>query len=244
MPTYPSIYRFRVLAAAVMASVSIYLFSASLGMDVLKSSEVLADIYPENMNDYASRLTAEEKFQDELFRQLTDKIYLERYSICALILALAIFFLPSPVVVRRSRVLLVFSLATPVSIVLSEVLATSLSLDRMLYPTWRDNIVVAWFVSCAVAFAVCFMLLPLLIIGWRSTSGGLIFRSKTTQVLSGILLAVWLVGFACSFSVGIMRQCFPMAGVRIFTMCFPPAMRKHLSINRCFEGLSERISSA
>ncbi|EPJ9565910.1 hypothetical protein [Pseudomonas aeruginosa] len=49
MPTYPSIYRFRVLAAAVMASVSIYLFSASLGMDVLKSSEVLADIYPEKM---------------------------------------------------------------------------------------------------------------------------------------------------------------------------------------------------
>lgn len=210
MPTYPSIYRFRVLAAAVMASVSIYLFSVSLGMDVLKSYEVLADIYPENMNDYASRLTAEEKFQDELLRQLTDKIYLERYSICALILALAIFFLPSPVVVRRSRVLLVFLyLETPASIVLSEVLATSLSLDRMLYPTWRDNIVVAWFVSCVVAFAVCFMLLPLLIIGWRSTSGGLIFRSKTTQVLSGILLAVWLVGFTCSFSVGIMRQCFP-----------------------------------
>lgn len=63
MPTYPSIYRFRVLAAAVMASVSIYLFSASLGMDVLKSSEVLADIYPENMNDYASRLTLKRNFK-------------------------------------------------------------------------------------------------------------------------------------------------------------------------------------
>lgn len=211
MPIYPSIYRFRVLAAAVMASVSIYLFSASLGMDVLKSYEVLANIYPENMNDYASRLTAEEKFQDELLRQLTDKIYLERYSICALILALAIFFLPSPVVVRRSRVLLVFLyLATPVSIVLSEVLATSLSLDRMLYPTWRDNIVVSWFVSCAVAFAVCFMLLPLLILGWRRTSGGLIFRSKTTQVLSGILLAVWLVGFACSFFSGDYEAMLPL----------------------------------
>ena len=107
--------------------------------------------------------------------------------------------------------LLVFLyLATPVSIVLSEILATSLSLDRMLYPTWRDNIVVAWFVSCAVAFAVCFMLLPLLIIGWRSTSGGLIFRSKTTQVLSGILLAVWLVGFACSFFSGDYEAMLPL----------------------------------
>ncbi|MGM2837178.1 hypothetical protein ACS2TZ_52110, partial [Bacillus cereus group sp. Bce025] len=84
---------FRILAAVVIAIISICLFSASLTMDVLKSSDVLVSIYPEDINDYASRLAAEELFQDELLGQLTDKIYLERYSICSLILALAIYFL-------------------------------------------------------------------------------------------------------------------------------------------------------
>ncbi|MBN0690858.1 hypothetical protein JTM16_33995, partial [Pseudomonas aeruginosa] len=141
MPIYLLLYRFRILAAVVIAIISICLFSASLTMDVLKSSDVLVSIYPEDINDYASRLAAEELFQDELLGQLTDKIYLERYSICSLILALAIYFLPSPVIVRRNRVLLVFLyFAIPVSIVISEVLVTSINLDRMLYPTWADNI--------------------------------------------------------------------------------------------------------
>ncbi|MBN0871719.1 hypothetical protein JTL93_36370, partial [Pseudomonas aeruginosa] len=92
---------------------------------------MLVSNYPEDINDYASRLAAEELFQDELLGQLTDKIYLERYSICSLILALAIYFLPSPVIVRRNRVLLVFLyFAIPVSIVISEVLVTSINLDR------------------------------------------------------------------------------------------------------------------
>ncbi|MBN0335914.1 hypothetical protein JTM71_34645, partial [Pseudomonas aeruginosa] len=131
MPIYLLLYRFRILAAVVIAIISICLFSASLTMDVLKSSDVLVSIYPEDINDYASRLAAEELFQDELLGQLTDKIYLERYSICSLILALAIYFLPSPVIVRRNRVLLVFLyFAIPVSIVISEVLVTSINLDR------------------------------------------------------------------------------------------------------------------
>ncbi|MBN0182194.1 hypothetical protein JTL53_34445, partial [Pseudomonas aeruginosa] len=167
---YLLLYRFRILAAVVIAIISICLFSASLTMDVLKSSDVLVSIYPEDINDYASRLAAEELFQDELLGQLTDKIYLERYSICSLILALAIYFLPSPVIVRRNRVLLVFLyFAIPVSIVISEVLVTSINLDRMLYPTWADNILISWLVSCVFAFTVCLILLPLLILGCRKT---------------------------------------------------------------------------
>ncbi|MGP6308588.1 hypothetical protein ACQUHX_11160 [Pseudomonas aeruginosa] len=210
MPIYLLLYRFRILAAVVIAIISICLFSASLTMDVLKSSDVLVSIYPEDINDYASRMAAEELFQDELLGQLTDKIYLERYSICSLILALAIYFLPSPVIVKRNRVLLVFLyFAIPVSIVISEVLVTSINLDRMLYPTWADNILISWLVSCVFAFAVCLILLPLLILGCRKT-GGLIFRSRPIQVLSGTLLAIWMVGFACSFFSGEYKAMLPL----------------------------------
>ncbi|WP_447747779.1 hypothetical protein [Pseudomonas nicosulfuronedens] len=200
--------RSRNVVAAILFLTFAALFFTSLTMKPLESDSGLKGIYPADIHSQESRRKAEAEFYRERDAQLTPKGALERYSACALILSLGVLFLPKLTALtesirsRRYRQISLYVLI-PASIVAGEVLVTSVNLDRMMYPTWQDNIVVNWFATALAAVTVAIVLLPFFIYSLTQQS---VVRgsssSRVARVFSLVLLSISIPLFLVALALG------------------------------------------